>query len=88
MFIQDMLDNRHNKTYDKGVNDAIDIFDRQSDALKGIKDTSGMIVLLEYVDTVIESAEQRLDKGYDENVFAEMRAHKNLRKFFRSRVES
>ena len=88
MFIQDMLDSRENKKYDKGVQDAIEIFDKQSDALKQIKETNGMKVLIEYIETVIESAEQRLDKGYDQGIYAEMRAHKNLLKFFRSRVEA
>ena len=88
MFIQDMLENRNNKTYDKGVNEAIRIFDKQSDALKNIKDSAGIKVLIEYIETVIESAELRLDKGYNENVYAELRAHKNLLKFFRSRTEN
>jgi hypothetical protein len=82
-----MLDNRHNKQHDAGVAEAIEIFDRQSDALKNIKDTDGIKVLIEYIETVIDSAEQRLDKSYDQGVYSEMRAHKNLLKFFNSRIK-
>ena len=87
MFINDLIENRRNKQYDKGVNDAIEIFDKQVQALKNIKDTDGMKVLIEYIETVIENAEQRLDKSYDQNIYAEMRAHKNLLKFFNSRIK-
>ena len=87
MFIQDLLERKRNKVYDEGVEEAISIFDKQSDALKNIKNTDGMRVLIEYIETVIENAEQRLDKSYDQNIYAEMRAHKNLLKFFRSRTE-
>ena len=88
MFIQDMLDKRNNKDYDKGVTEAIEMFDKQSNALKNIKDTDGMMVLTEYIEAMVDNAEQRLDKSYDQNIYAEMRAHKNLLKFFRSRVEN
>ena len=87
MFIQELLERKRNKVYDEGVEEAISIFDKQSDALKNIKNTDGMRVLIEYIETVIENAEQRLDKSYDQNIYAEMRAHKNLLKFFRSRTE-
>ena len=87
MFINDMIEARRNNEYDKSVQEAIEIFDKQSQALKNIKDTDGMRVLMEYVETVVDSAEQRLDKSYDQNIYAEMRAHKNLLKFFNSRIK-
>nr|AKH46380.1 hypothetical protein [uncultured marine virus] len=87
MFIQEMLKDREVKKYDKEVEEAIKIFDKQKESLRNIQNTDGWKAITEYLETVIEANESALDIKYDQRKFSDLMAGKRLYRFLTSRVE-
>jgi len=74
------------KDYEGKTSEAIKEFENQIEALQQISETDGFKVILEYLNTMIEVCESRLDVDDSREVFAKYKAHKDLYRFLTSRV--
>ena len=88
MFIGDLLAKRDEAKFDKGLTEAVKEFDRQTEALRNIADTDGMQVIMEYLETVLELCESRLEEDDSTRTFAKYKANKDLYRFLKSRISS
>lgn len=86
-FIRDLLKDRQDEKFEKGLDEAIRIFDGQRAALLNIKSTEGLKVILEYLDTMQELYESKLDETSSMEVFARYKAVRDLKRFIESRLK-
>lgn len=86
-FIQDILRKREEKQLENGLEEAIRIFDKQREALLNIKDTEGLKVILEFLESSQELYESKMDDDTSRDVFARYKAVRDLKRFIESRLK-
>lgn len=87
MFIGKLLKDREEARFNDGLEDAVKLFDKQTEALRNIAHTDGFEVIMNYLETVIELCETRLEEDENKHLFAKYKAHKDLYRFLKSRIK-
>lgn len=73
--------------FNNGMEDAVKKFDKEVEALRNIAETDGMKVIMEYLETVLELCESRLEESDSSRTFAKYKANKDLYRFLKSRIQ-